>query len=217
MTTNKSVVRTAKFKRPDIEEKPVKYIRKPIDYSMLDDVGHGVKINRQSANLEPLTKIGVNRQNSYSSTHSSNGIQSANPVVQQASENVATPPPHLKVINNGTVRSINSGKGQYIRTPVAPPSVPSEYMTRQELGIYSSKKELNQSAGADSLSAAGGYGGPPGGYKQRPSINNLGMNISSAYNNNSVNEYSGTDTIDRRMAQNYIQQLSLQPGKDFFV
>ena len=182
---------------------------------MYDDMGHGVRISRHSANLDPLAKIGVNRQNSYSSTHSSNGIQPTSSGVQQAPDNMATPPPHLKGINNGlgTIRSINSGSTQYFRTPVAPPSVPSEYLSRQELGIYSSKKELNQSAGADSLSAAGGYGGPPGGYKQRPSINN--MNISSAYNNNnSVNEYSGTDTIDRRMAHTYMQQLNLPPGKD---
>ncbi len=210
LTTNKSVVRTAKVKRPDIDEKPVKYVRKPIDYSLLDDVGHGVKISRQSANLDPLVKIGVNRQNSYSSTHSSNGIQPAG--IQQATDSMATPPPHLKGINSGTVRSINSGAAQYFRTPVAPPAVPSEYLSRQELGIYSSKKELNQSAGADSLSAACGYGGTPGGYKQRPSINNLGMNISSAASS-SVNEYSGTDTIDRRMAQTYMQQFNLPPGK----
>ena len=162
LTTNKCVIRTAKVKRPDIDEKPVKYVRKPIDYSMYDDMGHGVRISRHSANLDPLAKIGVNRQNSYSSTHSSNGIQPTSSGVQQAPDNMATPPPHLKGINNGlgTIRSINSGSTQYFRTPVAPPSVPSEYLSRQELGIYSSKKELNQSAVADSLSAAGGYGGP---------------------------------------------------------
>ena len=73
LTTNKCVVRTAKIKRPEIDEKPVKYVRKPIDYSIMDDIGHGVKLARQPANLDPLVKIGVGRQNSYSSTHSSTG------------------------------------------------------------------------------------------------------------------------------------------------
>lgn len=219
LTTNKCVVRTAKVKRPDVDEKPVKYVRKPIDYSIMDDIGHGVKLNRQSANLDPLAKIGVNRQNSYSSTHSSTGIQNNNNVVNPPPD-MPTPPLHLKGINAGngmgTVRSTNSGA--IYRTPVAPPSVPSEYLSRQELGIYSSKKELNQSAGADSLSAASGYGGPSGGYKQRPSINNSSLNPGPGYgnlNNNSVNEYSGTDTIDRRMAQTYMQQFNLPPGKTF--
>lgn len=26
-------------------ERPVRYIRKPIDYTVLDDVGHGVKVS----------------------------------------------------------------------------------------------------------------------------------------------------------------------------
>lgn len=73
LTTNKCVVRTAKVKRPDVDEKPVKYVRKPIDYSLMDDVGHGVKLSRQSSNMDQLGKIGVGRQNSYSSTHSSSG------------------------------------------------------------------------------------------------------------------------------------------------
>ncbi len=40
------------MKNPEIEEKPVKYIRKPIDYSILDDVGHGVKLEGQSSNQQ---------------------------------------------------------------------------------------------------------------------------------------------------------------------
>jgi hypothetical protein len=78
LTTNKCVLRTLKVKRPEVDEKPVKYVRKPIDYSVLDDCGHGVKLSRQSANLDPLSKIGVGRQNSYSSTHSSSSITNAN-------------------------------------------------------------------------------------------------------------------------------------------
>ncbi|XP_031414853.1 abl interactor 2b isoform X11 [Clupea harengus] len=43
LTTNKNTSRTHKIIAPANPERPVRYIRKPIDYSMLDDVGHGVK------------------------------------------------------------------------------------------------------------------------------------------------------------------------------
>jgi abl interactor 2 len=150
LTTNKSVTRTVKVKRPDCEEKPVKYIRKPIDYSVLDDIGHGVRLNRQSSvNMDQLSKIGVAsvRQNSYTSntgTISSMPGQMNKPVMEVA----PTPPLALKSnmnmnLGNG-MGTIRPGGGSS-RLPVAPPSVPSEYLSRQELGIYSSKKELNQS------------------------------------------------------------------------
>lgn len=204
LTTNKCVVRTSKVKRPEVDEKPVKYVRKPIDYSIMDDIGHGVKLSRQSANMDQISKMGVGRQNSYSSTHSSTGIPINNSV-----PDMPTPPTHSKNPSNLSGGTISRSAASAIyRTPVAPPAVPSEYLSRQELGIYSSKKELNQSAGADSLSAA--YGGPMG-YKQRPSINNSSLNMNPNMSSN-VNEYSGADTIDLRMAQTYMQQFSMPPG-----
>uniref|UniRef100_A0A3Q3EMS0 Abl-interactor 2b n=1 Tax=Labrus bergylta TaxID=56723 RepID=A0A3Q3EMS0_9LABR len=46
LTTNKNTSRTHKIIAPANPERPVRYIRKPIDYSMLDDMGHGVKVER---------------------------------------------------------------------------------------------------------------------------------------------------------------------------
>ncbi|MED6238115.1 hypothetical protein ATANTOWER_009404 [Ataeniobius toweri] len=43
LTTNKNTSRTHKIIAPANMERPVRYIRKPIDYTLLDDVGHGVK------------------------------------------------------------------------------------------------------------------------------------------------------------------------------
>ncbi|XP_066134920.1 abl interactor 2 isoform X15 [Saccopteryx bilineata] len=43
LTTNKNTVRTHKIIAPTNLERPVRYIRKPIDYTILDDIGHGVK------------------------------------------------------------------------------------------------------------------------------------------------------------------------------
>lgn len=46
LTTNKNTSRTHKIIAPGNMERPVRYIRKPIDYTLLDDVGHGVKVRR---------------------------------------------------------------------------------------------------------------------------------------------------------------------------
>lgn len=46
LTTNKNTSRTHKIIAPGNMERPVRYIRKPIDYTLLDDVGHGVKVRK---------------------------------------------------------------------------------------------------------------------------------------------------------------------------
>ncbi len=46
LTTNKNTARTHKIIAPANIERPVRYIRKPVDYNVLDDVGHGVKVNK---------------------------------------------------------------------------------------------------------------------------------------------------------------------------
>lgn len=48
LTTNKNTSRTHKIIAPGNMERPVRYIRKPIDYTLLDDVGHGVKVRKTS-------------------------------------------------------------------------------------------------------------------------------------------------------------------------
>lgn len=45
LTTNKNTSRTHKIIAPANMERPVRYIRKPLDYTVLDDVGHGVKVS----------------------------------------------------------------------------------------------------------------------------------------------------------------------------
>lgn len=180
LTTNKCVIRTSKVKRPEVEEKPVKYVRKPIDYSLLDDVGHGVKLARHTAsNIDQLSKIGVPAPSRQTST-TSNSIKVADPT--------STPPLSIKSGANlmtlnlgngmGTIRANALGTGTCRVPAVAPPSVPSEYLSRQELGIYSSKKELNQSVGAasnnvgdDSMTGAYGSINP----YRRPSQNSATM------------------------------------------
>lgn len=43
LTANKVSSRQYKIVAPLNPEKPIKYVRKPIDYSLLDDVGHGIQ------------------------------------------------------------------------------------------------------------------------------------------------------------------------------
>ncbi|XP_052456588.1 abl interactor 2 isoform X8 [Carassius gibelio] len=59
LTTNKNTSRTHKIIAPANPERPVRYIRKPIDYSQLDDLGHGVKW---------LLRFKVNAQNMKAGT-----------------------------------------------------------------------------------------------------------------------------------------------------
>ena len=188
LTLNKSCPRTLKIKRPDIDEKSVKYVRKPIDYSILDDVGHGVKFTRNAINSNNMDTISkgsaassaamICRQNSYSSTHSASSVNANSQMLA-----AQTPPLHLKAntivsINSGngqsTVRSNNSASSSYYRTPVAPPSVPSEYLSRQELGIYSSKKEI---LNGNETYASGSYGGPTS-YRKSSQVFNNSINSS---------------------------------------
>lgn len=42
LTANKISTRQYKIVAPLNPEKPIKYVRKPIDYSILDDIGHGL-------------------------------------------------------------------------------------------------------------------------------------------------------------------------------
>ncbi|XP_052422110.1 abl interactor 2a isoform X8 [Carassius gibelio] len=56
LTTNKNTSRTHKIIAPANPERPVRYIRKPIDYSTLDDIGHGVKVNTQNMKVGSLLR-----------------------------------------------------------------------------------------------------------------------------------------------------------------
>uniref|UniRef100_A0A674AQ35 Abl-interactor 1a n=1 Tax=Salmo trutta TaxID=8032 RepID=A0A674AQ35_SALTR len=102
LTTNKNTSRTHKIIAPGNIERPVRYIRKPIDYNVLDDVGHGVK---QHGNNQPIRGGGGT-------------LSRTNPPTQKP----PSPPPMT-----GTL----SGRSTPCKTlePVKPPTVPNDYMT----------------------------------------------------------------------------------------
>nr|XP_020458056.1 abl interactor 1-like isoform X3 [Monopterus albus] len=105
LTTNKNTSRTHKIIAPANMERPVRYIRKPIDYNVLDDVGHGVKWLK--------AKQHGNNQSIRGGT-----LSRTNPPTQK--------PPSPPMSGRGTL-----GRNASYKTlePVKPPTVPNDYMT----------------------------------------------------------------------------------------
>ncbi|XP_059151672.1 abl interactor 2-like isoform X9 [Physella acuta] len=98
---------------PEQTERPIKYTRKSIDYTILDDVGHGV---RQQANT-PRTA----RSPSVSSTHSNSSASNNN-------QAPTTKPPTPPVYRAGT---IGRAAGAQQTRPVAPPMAPPQPIPSQ--------------------------------------------------------------------------------------
>nr|XP_040023847.1 abl interactor 1a isoform X6 [Gasterosteus aculeatus aculeatus] len=105
LTTNKNTARTHKIIAPANMERPVRYIRKPVDYNVLDDVGHGVKWLKAK-------QLG-NNQSVRGGT-----LSRTNPPTQK--------PPSPPMSGRGTI-----GRNTSYKTlePVKPPTVPNDYMT----------------------------------------------------------------------------------------
>ncbi|XP_028290154.1 abl interactor 1a isoform X4 [Gouania willdenowi] len=105
LTTNKNTARTHKIIAPANMERPVRYIRKPIDFTVLDDVGHGVKWlkAKQHGNNQAIRAGTISR---------------TNPPTQK--------PPSPPMSGRGTL-----GRNTPYKTlePVKPPTVPNDYMT----------------------------------------------------------------------------------------
>uniref|UniRef100_UPI003AAB5582 abl interactor 1a isoform X10 n=1 Tax=Centroberyx gerrardi TaxID=166262 RepID=UPI003AAB5582 len=100
LTTNKNTARTHKIIAPANMERPVRYIRKPIDYTVLDDVGHGVKQHGNNQSIRGGT------------------LSRTNPPTQK--------PPSPPMSGRGTLGRNTSYK---TLEPVKPPTVPNDYMT----------------------------------------------------------------------------------------
>ncbi|XP_017157364.1 abl interactor 1a isoform X7 [Poecilia reticulata] len=105
LTTNKNTARTHKIIAPANLERPVRYIRKPIDYNVLDDVGHGVKwLKAKQHGNNQAVRAGT--------------LSRTNPPTQK--------PPSPPMSGRGTL-----GRNTPYKTlePVKPPTVPNDYMT----------------------------------------------------------------------------------------
>ncbi|XP_032412844.1 abl interactor 2 isoform X17 [Xiphophorus hellerii] len=106
LTTNKNTSRTHKIIAPANPERPVRYIRKPVDYNLLDDMGHGVKwLQRFKASTQNMKTGG-------------GALPRTNPPTQK--------PPSPPMSGKGTL-----GRHSPFRTlePVRPPVVPNDYVS----------------------------------------------------------------------------------------
>ncbi|KRT80513.1 SH3 domain-containing protein [Oryctes borbonicus] len=147
LTANKSTTRQYKIIAPANPEKPIKYVRKPIDYTILDDIGHGIRSS------------GTPRQKQRGSSQGS--IQSitalcGNSMVGPAPTTKPPTPPQVsrtgskgilisnKIFDYNFTISISvsvsggtlSKASREYRTPpaVAPPQVPSHYAPNFPIG-----------------------------------------------------------------------------------
>ncbi|XP_018122713.1 abl interactor 1 isoform X6 [Xenopus laevis] len=104
LTTNKNTARSHKIIAPANIERPVRYIRKPVDYTVLDDVGHGVKWLKAKHGGNQAARTGT--------------LTRTNPPTQK--------PPSPPMPSRGTL-----GRNTPYKTlePVKPPTVPNDYMT----------------------------------------------------------------------------------------
>lgn len=128
LTANKSTTRQYKIIAPANPEKPIKYVRKPVDYNKFDEIGHGI----HCTNKQPRAQ--KQRGSSQGSIQSLGGIS--------ANSNMVGPPPTTKPptppqvartgVSGGT---LSKGSREY-RTPpaVAPPQVPSHYAPNYPIG-----------------------------------------------------------------------------------
>ncbi|CAM9333522.1 unnamed protein product [Lampetra fluviatilis] len=145
LTTNKNTSRTHKILAPVNPERPVRYVRKPVDYSALDDVGHGVKVSAQGGNPNGRT--------------SSVSVPRSTPPTQR--------PPSPPAGGRGTM-----GRSSPYRTlePVRPPALPNDYSSspgratptyppQQEAQSPSRTASLNQRARTYSGSSGGSRSG----------------------------------------------------------
>lgn len=127
LTANKVSTRQYKIVAPSNPEKPIKYVRKPIDYSQLDDVGHGLHLGSKQQAKRASSQVSV---------------QSSNPSVPPPTTKPPTPPQMgtirassgPKIISN--TGTLGKSRGSEYRAPpvVVPPQVPSHYAPNYPMG-----------------------------------------------------------------------------------
>lgn len=150
-TANKRPNRLPKILYPANPERPTKYIRKPIDYSVLDDVGHGVKI-APSQQPQQQSQLHTSRTRSISSAQSINGGSSSygpgmsvsgisGSSIQAPLTKPPTPPQPVR-----SAGSLSRSSKEY-RNPalsIAPPQVPSNYAPNYPVDVNNQSSIMQQ-------------------------------------------------------------------------
>ncbi|KAK5920339.1 hypothetical protein CgunFtcFv8_024160 [Champsocephalus gunnari] len=123
LTTNKNTTRSHKIVAPSNPERPVRFIRKPIDFNVLDDIGHGVKVNGQQS-----LKLGgsLSRSNpphpETPQPPEGRHLRVLRCVGSMASDSRNNPPSHINLYCAG--RAPPTG----LWSRCAPPAVPNDYV-----------------------------------------------------------------------------------------
>lgn len=119
LTTNKNTTRQHKILAPSTQERPIKYIRKPVDYSLLDDIGHGVKTTSNTPRSKrPLAPVHQNPLN---------GSSAGPPPTTKP----PTPPQPVRA-GGSLTRSAKEYRAPQL--PIAPPQVPCNYAPNYPMG-----------------------------------------------------------------------------------
>lgn len=121
LTTNKNNTRQHKILAPATQERPIKYIRKPIDYTLLDDIGHGVKATSNTPKskriLAPVHQTTVNGT-------------TAGPA---PTTKPPTPPQPIRA-GGGSLSRASAKEYRTPAPPIAPPQIPSNYAPNYPIG-----------------------------------------------------------------------------------
>ncbi|XP_054712357.1 abl interactor 2-like isoform X2 [Uloborus diversus] len=156
LSTNKNTTRQHKILAPANQERPIKYIRKPVDFTILDDIGHGIKTSnntpRSKRTLAPVHQNPLN-----------GGGSSAGPAP------TTKPPTPPQPVRAGG--SLSRGTKEY-RTPVppiAPPQVPSNYAPNFPIG-HPRAQEMRRGSGYSTLPMVSAAHPPQGMISQPPQI-----------------------------------------------
>lgn len=123
LTANKVSSRQYKIVAPSNPEKPIKYVRKPIDYTLLDEIGHGMHLGQKQ--IKRASNQSINASIPPPTT------KPPTPPNSQAPIRASTGP---KIISN--TGTLGKSRGSEYRAPpvVIPPQVPSHYAPNYPIG-----------------------------------------------------------------------------------
>lgn len=151
LTSAKTAERLPKVLVPANKEKQAKYSRKPIDFSILDDIGHGIKVapqpiyhssNNLSSRMSGVQTLGPKSSMSMSQYHSYNTLGGSGPA-----PTTKPPTPPQGVRSYGTLSRLQSKEYRALAPPIAPPQVPKNYEPNYPIGHPKNQLTQRQNSG----------------------------------------------------------------------
>lgn len=152
LTSAKTVDRLPKVLVPANKEKQGKYSRKPIDFSILDDIGHGVKVQitqpiYHSSNNSSSRISGTQTLGPKSSISSMQHYYNFNTLGGSGPAPTTKPPtPPQGVRGYGTLTRLQNKEYRALAPPIAPPQVPKNYEPNYPIGHSKSQLTPRQNS-----------------------------------------------------------------------